>query len=381
MGFHHSRNDSAWLLPIVKSLHRTLLRWRGQGVVASILDVYDALGFETRNGQTPLLVKRTRTDYGWRLIWHLPAGIPSRKVEEQLDAFEEQVGGRIVLERHGANLFMDVVTAPLPDNVPYAWEPDEAKGYLPVPIGVTHMGDVVADLGALPHILIGGNPGSGKTTFLRVLILSALRQGAVVVIIDLKRGSDYSPFERYCPMAFTEGDALRTLWAVSKELRRRYDLLRAAGVDKAQDYRGNMPPIVLVIDELAEMREKESLKELDSLARLARAAGISLAAGVQHPSHDILPKFSNTRALFSGRLCFTVPKREDSEIILGNDMASKIPRSARGRAIWQYDSEGVEVQCLNLPLEEARRQLKGLPHGVTEEVLAIERRAERLPPR
>lgn len=230
-----SQRKDEWLTPLIKAARRTALRWRGQGVVASIYDTFDALDFETRNGQVPLLVKRTRTDYGWRLIWHLPAGIPSRKVTEQLDAFEEQVGGSICCERHGADLFMDVITKDLPANVPYEWEPT-GEGFLPIPIGVTHLGPVVADLGALPHILIGGNPGSGKTTFLRALILSALRQGAVVVVIDLKRGSDYSPFERYCPMAFTERDALKTLWAVSKELRRRYDLLRMAGVDKAQDY-------------------------------------------------------------------------------------------------------------------------------------------------
>ena len=112
MGYHTSRN-SEWLLPLVKAARRTVLRWRGQGVVASVYDTFDALDFETRNGQSPVLVKRMRTDYGWRLIWHLPAGIPSRKVAEQLDAFEEQVGGRIVLERHGADIFMDVVTAPL----------------------------------------------------------------------------------------------------------------------------------------------------------------------------------------------------------------------------------------------------------------------------
>jgi S-DNA-T family DNA segregation ATPase FtsK/SpoIIIE len=385
------------MVPLIKAAKRWWLRVRGQAAVAAVYDTFDAMeGFETKNGQVPVLVKKVRTDYGWRLIWHLPAGIPSKRVAENLEAFEEQVDGKIVLERHGADLFMDVVTKPLDTNAPYEWDPPEGglvSEELIVPIGVAYTGLVTVDLMGLPDLLIAGNKGGGKTTALRVAAYSCLLQGAIVLIIDLKGGTDFGPFERHCPLATSEIEAFRLLALLNRELRRRFSVLRAAQVEKAQDYKGSgMPWIVLIIDELAEVRDKATLKELDSLMRLARAAGISVVAATQRPAHDILPKFSNLRMLFSGRLCFTMPKREDSEIILGNDMASRIPRNIPGRAIWQYESDGVEVQCLNLSFKEAQRRLRGLPHRAESQDsfeggpfegggFAIERRGKRLPAR
>jgi S-DNA-T family DNA segregation ATPase FtsK/SpoIIIE len=392
-GSGRDRHDDEWLVPLVKATKRWWLRRiKGEVALAAVLDTFDATeGFETRNGQAPILVKSVKTDYGRRLIWHLPAGIPSKRVTENLEAFEEQVNGSITIERHGADLFMDVATKPLDTNAPYTWQPPEnGKGTagLIIPIGITYTGLVTVELTTLPDLLIAGNKGGGKTTALRVVAYSCLLQGAVVLIIDLKGGTDFGPFERHCPLAVTEPDALRMLALLNGELRRRFSVLRAAQVEKAQDYKGSdMPWIVLIIDELAEIRDKATIKELDSLMRLARAVGISVVAATQRPAHDILPKFSNLRMLFSGRLVFTMPKEEDSRIILGNDMASRIPRNIPGRAIWQWESDGVEVQCLNLSFKEAQKRLKGLPHRVdrepefTEGVFAIERRPARLPPR
>lgn len=272
---------------------------------------------------------------------------------------------------------MDIISEPLPLNVPYEWEIPKS-GHLPTPIGLTYNRMISVDLPGIPHLLVAGNTDSGKTTFLRSVAVSTFRQGAIVAIIDLKFGMDYLPFENITPLATDEDVARQLLALINDEMHRRANRLKLAGASKLQDYPGDdLPWIVLIVDELAEIDGK-SLKLLDRILRLGRAPGISVVAATQRPAHDILPKFSNLRMLFAGRLAFSLPKQEDSRLLLGNDLASKLPRNMPGRAIWQYDSDGVELQCLNIKDDDMRLWLRGLPER--EEVFSIEP-TRRLPPR
>lgn len=352
----------------------------GYEPIGQVLETFDALGFETRSGQRPVMSHKHRTPNGWHLVFTLPPGISSLDVIKKLDHFEEQTGGTISVEPRGNKLHLDISTAQLTRNVTFEWQPDLYPDmHLPIPLGLSLSGPLVTDLSKLPHMFIAGNTGGGKTTFLRTATTALLHQQNVfVTVIDLK-GLDFGYLRDRALVVDTEADASSVLAALNRELDRRRRILQAAGATKLPEYQGDdLPWIVCVIDELAELTDKADQEALNRLGRLARAVGISLMVATQRPSHTLFNKFTDLRMLFAGRLVFSVPKPEDSRLILDTDTASKLPADVPGRAVWRWDNEYI-VQCPNLSVRAAKRLLAQIP--AHEGVRWYEPSASRLLPR
>lgn len=341
---------------------------------------WDALGLRTRLEQVPLIVSNKRTSYGRRVVVHLPSGIPMDKFLSHLPHMQEQMRCLIQAETYHSTAVLDIITNPLPTNVPYDIERIQKRdALLPVPIGDSGKKLVVADLAEMPHLFVAGNTGSGKSTFLHGLIVSALYlAGAMVCIIDLKR-VEYHLYSRVAAIADTDRLAAMLLKMLNAELDRRLALLKQHSLAHAKHYKGDdMPPIVLVIDELAELDDKDAQQALNRLCRLARAAGICVVAATQRPSHTLYRNFTDTRSLFAGRLCFSVSTPEDSRMVLADDSAARLPRHIPGRAIWQYNGTQT-VQAMYLSTDRAREIVDGIaaPRKVG---LAIEQHAKVLKP-
>lgn len=376
------RDDENLIAMLIQSIRYAWWHRPGYEAIGQVLETFDALGFETRSGLRPVLSHKHRSPNGWHLVFVLPPGISSQDVIAKLHHFEEQVCGSITAKANGNKLHLDISTAQLPQKVEFDWQPDQYSDmHLPIPIGHTITGPLIIDLAKLPHMLIAGNTGGGKTTFLRTATTALLyRLDVFIVVIDLK-GLDFG-YLRNCDRALlvdTEQDASDVLAALNKELDRRRRILQAAGATKLPEYPGDdLPWLVCVIDELAELREKENQEALNRLGRLARAVGISLMVATQRPSHTLFNKFTDLRMLFAGRLVFSVPKPEDSRLILDTDTASKLPADVPGRAVWRWDNEYI-VQCPNLSVRAAKRLLAQIP--AHEGVRWYEPSASRLLPR
>lgn len=379
-----SRQDDENLIAmLIQSIRYAWWHRPGYEAIGQVLETFDALGFETRSGLRPVMSHKHRTPNGWHLVFTLPPGISSQDVMAKLHHFEEQTGGTITATPKGNKLHLDISTAELPRTVAFEWNLDPYPDmYLPIPIGQSLSGLIVIDLSKLPHMFIAGNTGGGKTTFLRTATTALLHQSNVfVTVIDLKgldfgylRGSDRAL------LVDTEQDASAVLAALNRELDRRRRILQAAGATKLPEYQGDdLPWIVCVIDELAELREKKDQEALNRLGRLARAVGISLMVATQRPSHTLFAKFTDLRMLFAGRLVFSVPKPEDSRLILDSDAAAKIPANTPGRAVWRWDKEYI-VQCPNLSVRAAKRLLAQIP-STWEGAKWYEQRTARLLPR
>ena len=351
-------------------------------VPGSVLETIDALGMENKNGLKPVICHKHQEPYGWHVVLQLPPGISSRDIESKLSYFAEQAGGTITLQTKGSKVHMDISTKPLPEKVKYSWNPDLFKDMsMPVPIGETANGLLVIDLSSLPHMLVAGVPGGGKSNFLHVLTNSLIMLPNVwVVIIDLKR-LEFSYLKERALVAYDRGMAWEVLTALNKELDRRLERLESASCVKIQEYKGDdMPYIACVIDELTELQNGDCQDKLNRIARLSRAVGISIVCATQRPSATTYNKFTDTRGLFDGTLCFRVRDAVNSRIVLDNDKAAHIPANIRGRAIWQWDRE-CEVQVMHLPINKAKKLLKNVPASETKGVKLVELSPERLLPR
>ena len=212
-----------------------------------------------------------------------------------------------------------------------------AKSPLTLALGKDQSGEpVVTDLALMPHLLIAGATGTGKSVFLHSVILSLIYKSTPkdirFLLIDPKR-IELSVYENIPyllhPVVLEPRLATRALrWAVA-EMERRYRLLEETRARNLESYNRQgeekLPYIVIIIDELADLmvvasKEVETL--LTRLAQMARASGIHLLLATQRPSVDVITGI--IKANFPARISFQVSSRTDSRTILDTQGAERL---------------------------------------------------------
>ncbi|MFJ6939648.1 FtsK/SpoIIIE domain-containing protein [Streptomyces sp. NPDC101132] len=208
-------------------------------------------------------------------------------------------------------------------------------GALPFIAGISPSGSVqVADLSRLPHLLVAGATGSGKSVFLRGLLIELLRartpEQLQLVIVDPKR-LDFTPFAKAPHLRdgriISDPDiALETLrHTLESELDRRQPVLESAGVSSAAEFYESggsleeLPQLVILVDEFADLvlsgSDRKGFSELiQRYAQLTRAYGIFLVLATQRPSVDVIT--GSIKANLSARIAFSLPSARDSMTVL-----------------------------------------------------------------
>jgi S-DNA-T family DNA segregation ATPase FtsK/SpoIIIE len=216
--------------------------------------------------------------------------------------------------------------------------PEANDWALPVALGKDISGrGVFFDLSEMPHLLVAGTTGSGKSVMLNGLLTSLLLttdpRHVKMVLIDPKR-VELSQFAHIphliTPVVTDVKKAANALvWAVS-EMERRYEVLEKAGVRSLEGYNARnedrtIPFVVVVIDELADLMMTSGAKVEDAIIRLAqkaRAVGIHLVVATQRPSVDVITGM--IKANIPSRIAFAVSSQVDSRVILDSPGAEAL---------------------------------------------------------
>ena len=256
----------------------------------------------------------------------------------------------------------------------------ETKFDLPIALGKTITNEVfMADLTKIPHLLVAGATGQGKSVGLNVIITSLLYKKhpneLKLVLIDPKKVefSVYAPIADHF-MAQVDDDDEPIITAVTKVVRtlkslctlmdHRYDLLKLAGARNLKEYNDKylrhklnpelghefMPYIVVIIDEFGDLimtAGKEVEMPIARIAQLARAVGIHMIIATQRPTTSIIT--GNIKANFPGRIAFKVSSMMDSRIILDRPGANQL--IGMGDMLYLNGNEPTRVQCafINTP--------------------------------
>lgn len=216
------------------------------------------------------------------------------------------------------------------------WKHDDSK--LSFAIGKDISGkSIIGQLDAMPHLLIAGQTGSGKSIMINTFLLSLLYKNSPselkLILVDPKRVelSPYNHIPHLLTQVITDPDkCLSALkWAVD-EMERRYELLAEKGKREIKSFNNSnaeekLPYIVIVIDELADLmmvaaRDVESL--IVRIAQKARAVGIHLVLATQRPSVDVITGL--IKANIPARIAFTVASQIDSRTIIDQTGAEKL---------------------------------------------------------
>jgi S-DNA-T family DNA segregation ATPase FtsK/SpoIIIE len=255
---------------------------------------------------------------------------------------------------------------------------------LPIALGKTISNEVfVADLAKMPHMLIAGATGQGKSVGINTILCSLLYKKhpsqLKLVLIDPKKVelSPYAKIENHFlaylpdqlePIITDTSQVVKTLNSLVIEMEQRYDLLKKAQSRNIKEYNDKftarrlnpekghrfMPFIVLVVDEFADLimtAGKEVELPIGRLAQLARAVGIHLIIATQRPSVNIITGV--IKANFPARIAFKVASKVDSRTILDTNGADQL--IGRGDMLLTAGSDIIRLQCAFVDTPEVER--------------------------
>ena len=308
-------------------------------------------GITNSVGEAPYLLNKTRSkDKKYFIYEFLALGNTVTNCEDKRSEMETALNANILAIKQGKNRKTILVYA-----IPYKnmldsiipWHDNLLSTYdFELSIGEAFIGRIIVDLNKIPHMLIGGSTGSGKSYLLKSLLWQCIKKDAEVYIADFKGGVDFATGWHKKATIITDIDALiETLSFIVNELERRKVVFYEKQVKNIVEYNNShldntMARIIFACDEVAELLDKTGLdkeskekisiveNKLSTIARLERAFGINLILSTQRPDANILS--GQIKNNIGTKLC----GRADevlSRIILDDTIAAKnIPDDAQG---------------------------------------------------
>ena len=316
-------------------------------------DRLQCIGLTNHAGIPPDLLHKCRDSGNPRVtVWEFNnRSIPIDEWEKKRPAIETALGINIVklaYARGKSRVLVYAVPAgeELPEGLRWNDSCLSRESFVLV-LGEGYAGPVTVNLAHVPHILLGGSTGSGKSFLLKLLLMQCIKKGARVFIADFKGGVDFPKvWHEKCRMCITEESLLDTLDRLVAALENRkseFEALGCPNIDSYNKIRRPLPRLIFACDEAAEMLDKTGAdagrkkllaqieSRLSTIARQGRAFGIHLILATQRPDAAVIP------GQIKNNMDFRVCGRADnvlSQIILDStDAADQIPKDARGRFI------------------------------------------------
>lgn len=318
----------------------------------SITNELSRIGLTNSAGETPFLITKTKNNKQTDVtIFEFDGvGIPLKEWENNGPWIEAALNIQIVKIKEGKNkrsILLYAVPAGNQLSSCIEWYDSYlVKDSSTLVLGKSLMGTVTVNLAKIPHILLGGSTGSGKSLLLKLLIMQAVKKNAIVYIADFKGGVDFpSIWHSKCKMCFDENTLIELLTELVDELQSRKILLRESECNNLDDYNNltnqALPRYIFACDEVAELLDKTGLtkehkdkvsmieSKLSIIARQGRAFGIHLILATQRPDANILS--GQIRNNIDCRICGRADNVLSQIILDSTAAAEQIPKDAAGR--------------------------------------------------
>ncbi len=208
--------------------------------------------------------------------------------------------------------------------------------HINIPVGMDMEGNVVGSpLDKMPHMLVAGCTGSGKSVFLNAAIVAMLMQKTPdelnMILVDPKR-VEFAPYAvcKGVTVVNDEQEAIDKLHGLNAEMHRRYDLFARAGARDIDEYnksaRKPLPKIVLIVDELSQLMSGKDKKAIENdivkIAQLSRAAGIHMILATQYPVASVVTGLIKQN--IPCKVCLQTTNYTGSVVMLGRKGAEKL---------------------------------------------------------
>lgn len=318
------------------------------------------LGLKTAQDKSPQVVKVIDLDLYRKKIIISSLGIGVDRYQTRKLDLEMALRSTIESIKPTENKkYIEICTSNkvMPKMLPYQNCLEGLKEKLSFPLGEALGGFLDQSLSSLPHMMIAGASGGGKSNFFKQTIISLIKSTPhlQVYLLDLKQGVETMEFEGLpnVSVAKTETEASILLAKLKKEMSDRFNIIKKAGRTSIDPELDKKDIIVIAVDEASVLYGKTKVSKIkaqnathareltDDLAKLGRAAKMHLILATQKVTTETID--TKIQENMGGRICFKANTLQGSMTVLGNKMAYELP-DIKGRAIWNNGTTFVEVQ-------------------------------------
>lgn len=325
---------------------------------------------ELKNKQDiyPKVYKEFDTELGRKYILHLPVGLELNDFFKLKNALEQQINKKIDMKYKDGFIEIQFINKELDNIIPYIPTKRNLKiKSLEIPVGESIKNTVFIKTNDIPHTLISGTTGSGKSVAVRsiltYLITMYSEQELELFLIDLKQ-VELNVFSRvkHCKCFIRNPyEASKKIEELMEECNRRYDKFFECDVNNIYDYnkknpKNKMKIQAIFIEEFVMMQlaGKQAMNTLKIFASLSRASGQFLFLSCQRPDNTVIDNV--LKACLGNRLIFRTEDSKNSIICLDREGAEKL--KGEGHSILKQGANTTELQAYWLSLDEAKNYIK-----------------------
>ena len=338
----------------------------------------DAIDIKNDLNQKTKLLDKHKQENKNVYIYSIPKGLSTSDFEEYKEAMEQQLDNKIDIKYENKRIVIEEITSKLKNNYPYTLPTREDIDEFRIPIGCSIYGTEYIYPNKIPHTLISGTTGSGKSVCTKSILTSILNMfnedEAEVILIDFKMVelNLYKNCKQVVKFAYESEEAVEIIADLLEECKRRYQLFQDNNVTNLNEYNKKFPKnklkkqFIFIEEFVMFSEEKVGMKMLRKLASLSRASSQFIFLSCQRPDNTVIDNVF--KANVGNRLCFRTEDSKNSIVILDREGAEKL--KGNGNGIYKSGAKDIEFQGYNIQDEDIEKYIK--KYKVVKPIKAVE---------
>ena len=338
----------------------------------------DAMDIKNELNEKTKLLDKHKQENKNVYIYSIPKGLSTSDFEEYKEAMEQQLDNKIDIKYENKRIIIEEITSKLKSNYPYKLPTREDIDEFRIPVGCSIYGTEYIYPNKIPHTLISGTTGSGKSVCTKSILTSILNMfnedEAEVILIDFKMVelNLFKQCKQVVKFAYESEEAVEIIADLLEECKRRYQLFQDANVTNLSEYNKKFPDkklkhqFIFIEEFVMFSEEKVGMKMLRKLASLSRASSQFIFLSCQRPDNTVIDNVF--KANVGNRLCFRTEDSKNSIVILDREGAEKL--KGNGNGIYKSGAKDIEFQSYNIQDEDIEKYIK--KYKVVKPIKAVE---------
>lgn len=327
---------------------------------------FDSVGLKNKIDEKPKLLDKHKKENKNVYVFSIPEGISLSDFMKYKQAIEQQLNNQIDIRYENKRIIIDEITSKLKSNYPYILPTKEDKEAFRIPVGASIYGTEYIYPNKIPHTLISGTTGSGKSVCTKSLLTSILnmftKDEADVFLIDFKlvELNLFKQCNQVVKYVYETEEAVEVIADLLEECKRRYKLFQDTNVTNLEEYNKKFPnkklkkQFIFIEEFVMFSEEKVGMKMLRKLASLSRASSQFIFLSCQRPDNTVIDNVF--KANVGNRLCFRTEDNKNSMVILDRVGAKDL--KGNGHGIYKTGAKDVEFQGYNIKDEDIEKYIK-----------------------